>query len=55
MVEHLVLFKLTADATEEQRARMISELKALRDKIPGIVDRRSDATSATGTRASTSA
>ena len=38
MVDHLVLFKLTAAATEEQKERMISELGALRDKIPGIVD-----------------
>ncbi|MFN3652661.1 MAG: Dabb family protein [Armatimonadota bacterium] len=38
MVEHVVLFKTTPDATEEQLERMVSELKALRDKIPGIVD-----------------
>ncbi len=38
MVEHAVLFKTKADATEEQRERMIAELKALRNKIPGIVD-----------------
>lgn len=37
MVEHLVLFKTTADATEEQRERMIAELRSLRDRIPGIV------------------
>ena len=37
MVEHVVLFKTTAEATEEQRERMIAELSALRDKIPGIV------------------
>lgn len=38
MVEHVVLFKTKADATDEQKERMISELKALREKIPGIVD-----------------
>ncbi|MCC2670968.1 MAG: Stress responsive alpha-beta barrel domain protein [Armatimonadetes bacterium] len=38
MVEHVVLFKTTPDATEEQRARMVSELTALKDLVPGIVD-----------------
>ena len=38
MVEHIVLFKTTANATEEQRQRMVVELKALKDKVPGIVD-----------------
>jgi hypothetical protein len=38
MVEHVVLFKVSAEATEEQRARMVAELGRLRDKIPGIVD-----------------
>ena len=38
MVEHVVLFKTTAGATEEQKQRMEAELAALRDKIPGIVD-----------------
>jgi hypothetical protein len=38
MVEHVVLFKLTPEATEEQKARMIAELGALKEKIPGIVD-----------------
>ena len=37
-VEHVVLFKLTPDATPEQRDRMIAELKTLKDQIPGIVD-----------------
>jgi len=38
MVEHVVLFRTTADATDEQRGRMMAELAALKDKIPGIVD-----------------
>lgn len=38
MVEHVVLFKTTPDATAEQKERMIAELGALKDKIPGIVD-----------------
>ena len=38
MVEHVVLFKTSASATAEQRERMIAELGALKDKIPGIVD-----------------
>src|ERR1041384_3137770 len=38
MIEHVVLFKLSPSATGEQKARMISELKQLREKIPGIVD-----------------
>jgi hypothetical protein len=38
MVEHLVLFKTTPDATEQQKERMVSELEALKSRIPGIVD-----------------
>jgi hypothetical protein len=38
MVEHVVLFKTTPEATAEQKERMIAELAALRHKIPGIVD-----------------
>jgi hypothetical protein len=38
MVEHVVLFKTTPEATEEQKERMVAELAALKDKIPGIVD-----------------
>lgn len=38
MVEHVVLFKTTPDATDEQKERMIAELGALKGKIPGIVD-----------------
>jgi hypothetical protein len=38
MVEHIVLFQTTEDATAEQRDRMIAELKKLRGAIPGIVD-----------------
>jgi hypothetical protein len=38
LVEHVVLFKLTPDATGEQKQRAIAELKSLKEKIPGIVD-----------------
>lgn len=38
MVEHVVLFKVTPEATEEQKERLIAELGALKGKIPGIVD-----------------
>jgi len=38
MVEHVVLFKTTPDATPEQKAAMIAGLAALRGQIPGIVD-----------------
>jgi hypothetical protein len=38
MVEHIVLFKVSSSATQEQRDRMVEELKRLREQIPGIVD-----------------
>jgi len=38
MIEHVVLFKVTANATEEQKQRMVAELSGLKEKIPGIVD-----------------
>ncbi len=38
MVDHLVLFKLTPDATDEQRADALAALRGLKDKIPGILD-----------------
>jgi hypothetical protein len=38
MVEHVVLFKTTPEATAEQKERMIAGLAALRHQIPGIVD-----------------
>jgi hypothetical protein len=38
MVEHIVLFKVRAEATQEQRDRMVAELKRLRELVPGIVD-----------------
>lgn len=37
MVEHLVLFKLSPEATEEQKQQAIDGLKSLREKIPGIL------------------
>src|SRR3712207_3268295 len=38
MVEHVVLFKTTAEATPQQRDRMVAELKTLKEQVPGIVD-----------------
>lgn len=38
MVDHLVLFKTTPEATEEQKDAMIAGLAALKGQIPGIVD-----------------
>src|SRR5436853_5094762 len=38
MVEHIVLFKTTEEATPEQRHRAMEALKGLKEKIPGIVD-----------------
>jgi len=38
MVEHIVLFKVSSSATQEQKDRMVAELKRLREQIPGIVD-----------------
>lgn len=38
MIEHVVLFKLKAAATAEQKERMLAGLKTLRQSVPGIVD-----------------
>jgi len=38
MVEHVVLFKLKADATPEQKNVAIEALKGLKGQIEGIVD-----------------
>ena len=38
MVEHVVLFKLKAEATGEAKRAAIEALKGLRDRIEGIVD-----------------
>jgi stress responsive alpha/beta barrel protein len=38
MVEHVVLFKTTAGASDEQKSRMVEELGKLKDRIPGIID-----------------
>lgn len=38
MVEHVVLFQSTEEATPEQRDAMIAAVKKLKDQIPGIVD-----------------
>lgn len=38
MVEHVVLFKTTPEATPEQKQRALQALRELREQIPGIVD-----------------
>lgn len=38
MVEHVVLFQSTEEATQEQKDAMIAAVKKLKDQIPGIVD-----------------
>jgi hypothetical protein len=38
MVEHVVLFKLKADATAEAKQAAVAALKGLRDQVEGIVD-----------------
>jgi hypothetical protein len=38
MIEHIVLFKWKEDAPEEAIRAAMDGLKALRDKIPGIID-----------------
>lgn len=38
MVEHIVCFKFKPDATPEQEDRLISMLRGLKGRIPGIID-----------------
>jgi hypothetical protein len=38
MIEHLVLFQWTADASPEAIAHVVTELRALKGQIPGVVD-----------------
>jgi hypothetical protein len=38
MIEHIVLFRWTEQASEEAKNQVIMELRGLRGKIPGIVD-----------------
>jgi quinol monooxygenase YgiN len=38
MVEHVVLFKLKPEATEQQRRAMLEGLRGLRQAVPGVVD-----------------
>ena len=38
MIEHVVLFKLKAEATADAKGAAIEALKGLRDQIEGIVD-----------------
>ncbi len=38
MIEHLVLFQWTPDASAEAVARVVTELRALKGRIPGVLD-----------------
>jgi hypothetical protein len=38
MVEHIVLFRWTAEASQEAMDSAVTELRKLKGKIPGIVD-----------------
>lgn len=38
LVEHVVCFKLKADATPEQEEQLIQNLRGLRESVPNIVD-----------------
>ena len=38
MIEHIVLFRWTDTASDEAKNKVMTELRGLRGKIPGIVD-----------------
>jgi len=38
MIEHLVLFRWTVEATAEAVSRVMDELRALKGRIPGVQD-----------------
>lgn len=38
MIEHIVLFRWTDEASQEAKDNAVAELRKLKDKIPGIVD-----------------
>lgn len=38
MIEHLVLFQWTPDASAEAVAQVVTELRALKSQIPGVLD-----------------
>jgi len=38
MIEHIVLFRWTEAASEEAKETVLTELRKLKGKIPGIVD-----------------
>jgi len=38
MIEHIVLFRWKEDASQDAIDRVVAELRALKGKIPGIVD-----------------
>lgn len=37
VIEHVVLFKLKAEAPDERKAEMLRQLTGLKDRIPGIL------------------
>jgi hypothetical protein len=38
MIEHIVLFRWTDQASQEAKDKVMTELRNLKNKIPGIVD-----------------
>ena len=38
MIEHIVLFRWTDEASQEAKDKVIAELRSLKSKIPGIID-----------------
>lgn len=38
MIEHIVLFKMKQDVTDQQRTEFIEALKGLRQSVPGILE-----------------
>ena len=37
VIEHVVLFKLKAEAPDERKAEMLRQLTSLKERIPGII------------------
>jgi hypothetical protein len=38
MIEHIVVFKVKADLTDAQKNDMLSAIRSLKDRVPGILD-----------------
>ncbi|KGP72793.1 Dabb family protein [Pontibacillus yanchengensis] len=38
MIEHIVIFKFNDQTTEDQKKEAITQLKSLKQEIPGIID-----------------